>query len=186
MGKSESAVGKSKQEARVLAAEKVVKLVATGEGVDAKGILEVYNDNGVIANEKFTVANGKESFLTGTTVIGADSMPTREAEGSSYKVLADTIMNDIKLGVSGDVYVSDSLEAKQIGTKTGQIENLSAGKGTNHWWLTADSSGVKVEDDENINRLLIGPDETRIVGHTEKTKLELGATNAVLQGDDDV
>lgn len=175
-GGSSVKLAKSGEKAAVVAADEVVKLVATGD----QGLLEVSKDSGVQAKAIFTVENGKESFLTGKTVIGAYSMPTREA------VLEGDFMKDIKLGVSGDVYVSKSLEAKQIGTKTGQIENLSAGKGTNHWWLTADSSGVMVEDGGNINRMFIDPDETRIVGHTGKTKLELGATNAVLQGDDDV
>lgn len=173
----------------------VVKLVEEGN----QGVLEVSitedRIGSVSAKGKFTVENEKESFLTGKTVIGAYSMPTRDATESSYKVLEDELMNDIKLGVSGDVYVSRSLEAKQIGTQTGQIENLSAGKGSNHWWLNANEDGVTVNDGTR-DRLRIGnflapngkdyQQYTQLLGNGGNTKLDLGDTNAVLQGDDEV
>ncbi len=166
------------------ASSTVVRLVTTESNSD--GLLVVQDGVGVKANADLTVT-GTSDLKKAVSVGYTDQVP-----GTTTHNIISSDMNNVMLKVNGDAYIGEALEAKQIGTETGKIKSLQAGHSTvssgtgkpgDHWWLTANKDGVTVNDGTR-DRLLIDPDETRIVGYTGKTKLELGDTDAILQGDD--
>ncbi|MBQ7303824.1 MAG: hypothetical protein IJW75_02765, partial [Alphaproteobacteria bacterium] len=128
------------------------------------------------------------STLKGKTTIGNADSATAQAPG----FIED---NNKFLTVNGNTSIAGDLEANTIYGNTIDFLNLKAGgeKDNKHRWLQADSTGVTVDDhifDKTNNpydthRLEINEDTTVIAGkgdYTERSKLDLGATNAILEG----